>query len=431
LGWPLFVEMALLVFMGNVDVFMISRFSEDAMGAVGVSNQLIQFSIIMFGFVSAGATVIISQYIGAEKHTDAKNVAGIAIICSFIFGLVISLVYTFAGPYLLLIMDLEEHMMNDALRFLRIVGGFIFLQAVLTCINAVLRSYGNTRDTLVVTIVMNIISISGNVLFLFGFFGLPVLGVFGVAASTSFSRMIAIFLAMFFLFRTIGNPFKYLKINQFWGYAKKILKIGIPSAGENMSYSGYQIFLTAIVTTMGPVALSARIYSRAINMFMVLVVSTIGQAGQIILGQLMGQKEFDEMYRRAFRHLKISLIASVACAFMFFIFSPWLMRIFTDNEEIISLSRIIFGVFIFQEFGRSFNVILITSLRAAGDVQFPVYVGVGVMWGVGALMGFVLGVVFDMGLVGVIIGTSLDECVRGIIMLFRWKSRKWQTKGLT
>jgi Na+-driven multidrug efflux pump len=87
-------------------------------------------------------------------------------------------------------------------------------------------------------------------------------------------------------------------------------------------------------------------------------------------------------------------------------------------------------VFIFLEIGRSLNIVIIGSLRAVGDVKFPMIVGIFSMWGFGAFGGFALGVWFELGVVGTIIGVALDECIRGVIMFFRWRSRVWQKKGV-
>jgi Na+-driven multidrug efflux pump len=158
---------------------------------------------------------------------------------------------------------------------------------------------------------------------------------------------------------------------------------------------------------------------------------SMAQGGQILIGHLMGAKQYDEIYKKCLSILKIATSSSVMIAVLFFIFSEPLLGIFTDNPEVISTGRWVLFVFIFLEIGRAFNMVIIGALRAVGDVKFPVFVGICTMWGLGLFGGFMLGVVFNLGVVGIVMGTALDECVRGLIMLFRWRSRKWQKKGLT
>jgi Na+-driven multidrug efflux pump len=182
---------------------------------------------------------------------------------------------------------------------------------------------------------------------------------------------------------------------------------------------------------MGGVALAVRIYGRALNAFMFTLSFSMAQGGQIIIGHLMGAKEYDEIYKKCLKILRFATSSSVLIAIVFFIFSEQLLGIFTDSPDIMSTGRQVLFVFIFLEIGRAFNMVIIGALRAVGDVKFPVFVGMCTMWGFGLLGGFLLGVVFGLGVVGTVIGTAMDECIRGIIMYFRWRSRKWQKKGVT
>lgn len=430
---PIFLEMLLLMIMGNIDVFMLNIYSYVAVVSASIANQYIQFAVVMFGFVSSGAAVIIAQYLGSGNDKAAKNVSGISIYLGFLFGVIISLIFFLFRDNLLNIMDMSKYEFYYAEIFLSLVGGFIFLQAALSTINAVLRSYGKTTETLKITLFMNALSASGNAIFLFGLFGAPVLGVFGVALTTTISRFIALILALYLLFKHVGNPF--LGIEKIKMYTKKILKIGIPAAGENLSYSAYQMFFTALLTHMTVLDMVTRVYTRTLNVFMFVATIAISQGAQIVIGRLMGEakkdsSKYDEIYSKCFYYLKISLTSSLLISILFFVFSNELLGIFTTDSEVLFLGRRIFLLFILLEIGRAFNLILIGSLRATGDVEFPVIVGIFHMWGVGAVLGFFLGYFLGMGLIGIIIATLTEEILRGIIMFFRWRSKKWMKKGV-
>lgn len=430
---PIFFEILLLMIMGNLDVIMLNAYSAVAVVSASIANQYIQFSIVMFGFVSSGAGVIIAQYLGAGNNKAAKNVSGISIYLSLIFGIVISLIFFLFRENLLNIMDMSNYEFYYAEVFLSVVGGFIFLQALLSIINAILRSYGKTTQTLQITLFMNVLSAVGNAVFLFGLFGAPILGVLGVAITTTISRLIALLLALYLLFKHIGNPFLGIKNSK--DYIKKILKIGIPAAGENLSYSAYQMFFTALLTHMLPLDMVTRVYTRTLNVFMFVATIAISQGSQIVIGRLMGEAKknssiYDTIYKKCFYYLKISLISSILVSTLFFVFSNELLGIFTDDLEVLALGRDIFALFIILEIGRAFNLIFIGSLRATGDVQFPVIIGIFHMWGVGAVLGFFLGYFSGMGLAGIIIATLVEEVLRGFIMLFRWRSKKWIKKGV-
>jgi len=426
--WPIFLEILLLMLLGNVDILMLSQYSDEAVAGVGVANQLLHMSITVFGLVSAGAAVIISQYIGAKKIEDAKRVSLVAIISALVFGLVVSTGFIVFRFPLLRLMRLEEHLIQWAGTMVLVVGGFIFIQAILFTIGAILRSHGYTRDMLIVTVMMNIFNAIGNAFVIFGLFGLPVFGVLGVAVVTAFSKFLGLAIALYLLNKRIPGIFRSIskKARFPFHYVKSILKIGVPAAGENLSFQGYQLVMISLIGTLGTIALTTKIYHRSINFFIILFTISIANGASIIIGQLMGAKEYDEIYKRCLRYLKYGVIASVIGATLLFFFHRPILGLFTDNEQIFETAIILFFLGIILEPGRAFNIVIIGALRATGDVKFPVLMGIIFQWGVGVLLGFIFGIVFGWGLVGIMIAALLDEWIRGIIMLFRWRSRVWQ-----
>jgi len=428
--WPIFFELLLLMLLGNVDILMLSQYSDDSVAAVGVSNQLLQTAMTMFGFVSAGVAVIISQYIGAKKIEDAKRVSVVSILTSLCFGLIVSLAFVFLRLPLLRLMGLESALIPEASFFVLIVGGFIFIQAILLTIGAILRSHGHTRDMLVVTIIMNIFNALGNSFVLFGLFGVPILGVPGIAVVTVFSKLLGLTIAIFMLRKRIPGIFRTINFKKFpFHYIRSILKIGLPTAGGNLSYQGYQLAIIMFVTTLGTTALTTKMYTRVINWFILLFTLALGQGTLIVIGQLTGAKKYDEIYKRGLQYLKIGSAVSLIGAIILFTISYPVLGIFTDNPDILSTGRRLFMLGIILEPGRAFNMILINALRATGDVKFPLYMDIIFMWSVGVLGGYLLGIVLGWGLVGIMIAALMDEWIRGIIMFFRWRSRIWQTKN--
>ena len=105
------------------------------------------------------------------------------------------------------------------------------------------------------------------------------------------------------------------------------------------------------------------------------------------------------------------------------------MKFFTINPDVLAVSMKIFRCIFILEVGRTFNIVIINSLHAAGDIKFPMVAGVGSVFGVAVFLSWILGIKLGYGLLGVWIANAADEWTRGIIMMFRWKSKKWQNKG--
>jgi putative MATE family efflux protein len=279
-----------------------------------------------------------------------------------------------------------------------------------------------------VTILMNILNAIGNFFVIFGPFGLPVYGEEGVAWSTSIARIICSFIIIFLFMKRIGfiSFAKVLKSKPI-GHVKNLFKIGVPAAGENLSYNASQIVITYFITMIGTEAITTKVYTQNIMMFVFLFSVAIGQGEQIIIGRLVGARELKTAYDHCLRSLKLGILISTSMALIAAIFSHQLLSIFTDNKHIIQTGSILLICTILLEPGRAFNLIVISSLRAAGDVRFPVMMGIISMWGISIPIAFVLGIHFHLGLIGVWIGFIADEWLRGLFMLWRWRSRKWES----
>ncbi|MFS0673275.1 MATE family efflux transporter [Ornithinibacillus sp. 179-J 7C1 HS] len=424
--WPIFIEILLHMLMGNADTLMLSQYSDNAVAAVGVGNQILSVVIVMFGFVAQGAAVLIAQNIGAEKPKTAGQIALNALGMNLLFSLALSIALFLWAKPILTMMDLPHELMDEGLAYMQIVGGLIFVQALIMTTGAILRSYGHTKDTMVVTIGMNILNVIGNYFVIFGPFGFPVLGVEGVAYSTAISRFIGfIALVILLIKRTDGelnfnNLFRYEK-----SHVKSLLKIGIPSAGEQLSYNASQMVITYFVAQLGTIAITTKVYTQNIMMFIFLFSVAIGQGTQILIGHMIGAGKIEDAYERALKSLKISIFISLATAGVVYLVAKPFLGIFTDNGSIIEAGTMLLLMTIVLEPGRAFNLVMISSLRAAGDVKFPVYIGIMVMWGISVTFAWFFGIFLGLGLIGIWIGFIADEWLRGVLMLRRWKQRNW------
>ncbi|WP_226682655.1 MATE family efflux transporter [Sutcliffiella horikoshii] len=430
LTWPIFIEVLLHMLMGNADILMLSQYSDDSVAAVGVANQILFMLIVMFGFIATGTTILVAQYLGSKKREIAAEVTVVSIGANLIFSVAISILVFLFSSKLLLLMDLPPELLTEADSYLKMVGIFSFVQALIITMGATIRSYGFTRDAMYVTIGMNIINVIGNYLFIFGPFGIPVLGVEGVAISTVTSRALGLIVITFLLFKRIEEPLPFKKMFRLpVSHLKNLLKIGIPSAGEHLSYNTSQIVITYFIVMIGTEALTTKVYAQSLMMFIFLFSVAISQGTQIMIGHQIGAGKIEEAYKRCIKSLRLAILISILTAIPIAFFSDTLLGFFTDNPDIIALGGTLILFTVILEPGRSFNLVVINALRAAGDVRFPVYIGILSMWGVSVTVSYVLGIHFGFGLVGVWIAMILDEWLRGIIMLYRWKSRIWVTKS--
>ncbi len=430
LAGPIFVETLLVMMLGAVDTFMLSRYSDNSVAAVGVVNQLMNLVFLLFEVISLGTSILCSQYIGAGQRDKVIQVVGTSLLFNFLFGIVVSIALLFLAEDLLMLMGLRPDLMADGLPYMQIVGGFAFLQALSLSLSASLRSADKAKYPMYVAMVVNVLNIIGNYTLIFGKFGMPALGVEGAAISTSFCRFVSVIILFVILFKKHIPSFPKELFTPFpWVELKNLLKIGIPSAGEHMSYSLSQIVITYFINIISNQALATRSYVTNIVMFTFIFALSIAQGGAILIGHLVGMKKIQAAYTIGKRIMRMGAAMSVSLALLTALFGKQILSLLTSDPWIIATGASILWIEVFLEHGRALNFFGVNALRSAGDIYFPVNVGIIVMWTVQVIGSYVLGISMDWGLVAMWAVFALDENIRGLIFVHRWNSFKWVGKG--
>lgn len=429
LAWPVFFELLLGVSLGYVDTIMLSNYSDTAVGAVGNANSIISFLALAFTVISSATGIMVSQYLGAGKKEEMNRIYTVALSFNLILSGIISLVvFLFSHP-LLSAMQVPAAMMNDADMYMKIVGGTIFTQAMLNAFSQIFDSNGKTVFGMITAFGMNIFNIMGNYLFLYGPLKFLGLGVSGAGISTCTSRILAVAAAVIYFYRVIKGSLgiKYLKPFPF-KVLKQMLTLGIPTAGENISYNFSQLVITAFVNTMGIVAINTKIYANMLSMFTYMIAFAAAIATQIIVGHSVGAGNYDFAYKRVLKTLRFGIIVSITVAVINWLASPVTFTIFSSDSQVAQLGATVMLISVFLEFGRTTNIVVINSMKASGDVKFPTALAIFSMWGISVLVAYILGIVLNMGLPGVFIGMAADEIFRGIVVLIRWIKGSWRGK---
>jgi putative MATE family efflux protein len=425
--WPLFVEQALRMLIGTVDVLMVSHVSDGAVAGLSVANQVIVLFLVAFNFIGIGTSVVVTHHLGAGDRPGADQIAANAIAVNTWLGVAFStLVYGFAGPMLGL-MHVPGPLLQYSLPFLTLMGGTLFMESMNICISSVLRAHHHTRDAMVVTLSQNVLNVAGNSVVLFGLFGMPRMGVTGVALSGVLSRCVACIAFWVLLDR---RTHLRLALRSFfsvsWAHVKRILHIGLPAAGEQLCYWTAFMLVTTFIARLGSQGLAVQSYTFTVQGFAMLFGFSIGLGTEILIGHMVGAGEFDRAYHRVLSSTWTAMVLATAGMLCLALAAPRLLGLFTRDPAIIATGTVLLRIAILIEPGRVFNIIIISSLRATGDVGFPIRMAALSMWLVWVPLAWILGLHSPLGLAGIWIAMLSDEWLRGILMLRRWRSGVWR-----
>lgn len=429
--WPIFIELLLQMLVGYIDQFMISKYNENMIGAITNAGQILNIVILIFSVVSTATTILVAQYLGAKQHERLSEIYTLSIALNIVVGAVISALLVLLSGRFAVWFRIPEEMVDFFVSYTQIVGGFMFVQSVFLSYSALFKSNGLMKYTMFFAVIMNVANLIGNLLLIYGIGPFPEWGIVGAAISTVISKIIGLVLIIICYYKTINIPIKLKAIIPLpKDILKKILDIGIPSAGENISYDMSQLVILVFVNILGPVALNTRSYGYMFSWLCCMFTMSVGNALKIMVGYHIGAKEYDEVKKVISKSLLWSMIISVGTTIIILVFSDAFFGIFTENPEILVLGQQILFVEVFLEIGRTINIIMVSSLQAAGDIKFPVTLGIISNWLVAVTLSYFFGIVLGWGLVGVWAGMATDECLRGIIYMFRFGSGAWKKKNL-
>lgn len=427
---PIFFELLLVTIVGNIDTIMLGYYSDEAVGAIGGITQLLNIQNVIFSFINMATAILTAQFLGAKDYKRVKQVISVSLVLNVLLGLILGGIYLFFWESLLQKINLPGELIGIGKYYFQMVGGLCILQGIILSCGAILKSHGRPTETLIINVGVNILNIIGNAFFIFGWLGMPVLGPTGVGISTVISRGIGCVAAFYMMCKYCNFTFKKKYIKPFpFKIVKNILSIGLPTAGENLAWNVGQLMIVAMVNTMGTTIIASRTYLMLISSFTMTLSIALGQGTAIQVGHLVGAGEIKEVYHKCLKSLKIAFIFAFVTTSLVFLFRNPIMSIFTTNPDILKASLKIFPLMILLEMGRVFNIVIINSLHAAGDIKFPMFMGITCVFTVAVLFSYLFGISLGWGLAGIWLANAMDEWIRGLAMYFRWKSKKWQNKS--
>lgn len=424
---PIFVELLLQLLVGNIDQMMVSRVSQQSVASIVNANQIMNLVIIVLSMASTAATVILSQYLGAEDKANSSRTCMVSILMITVVSL-LSTLLVFAGyKPLYKALRVPEEIFDEASLYLLIVGACITVQGLYLIFSAIIRAFAMMKEVMIVSIVMNVMNIIGNAILINGWFGMPRLGAVGAAVSTDISKLVGLgLMILLFVKRTnVKLGLRFLKPFPVQ-IMKKLCLLAVPSGVESFSYNMSQMCILGIVNSFGTMVTVTKGYCSIFANLAYVYAMAIASATQIVLGYLIGAKKIDLIQKRVNATQKVALAACVGLAVLLFLGSNYIFLIFTDDPEIIALGRRILFIEIFLEIGRAVNIVMTKCLIAVGDAVTPTVVGVSFQWGIAFVGAWVFGIIFDWGLEGVWVAMAIDECLRGLIFAVHFKKERWK-----
>lgn len=421
LAIPMFLELLLQLIVGYSDQIMMRKYPT-AVTAITNANSILNIVINAFTIFSSASIILITQFKGSKNKEGENKVYSTAFFFNLISSIIISLILLLFGRFFLKWIRCPSDAYNEAVKYLMITGSLIFMQLISITFAAFLKANSCMRESMIINVVVNILNILGNLLLI------PKYQIVGVAMASAISRFIGLILMAIIYTIKVGIKFK-LSLFLHAGYIRKYVGIGVPISSESLSYQASQLIILIVINSYGTDIVNVKTYASMLAMVTYLITESISLSMQVVIGELFGRGDIDSAKKKVWQTLILGVITSTLIAFIWVIFSDPCFRMFDIvDKELLDIAKKVMICDLVLEVGRAFNIIFVRTMQTSGDVLFPTVLSVIFCWVVAVGGSFILGSksILGYGIIGVWVAMALDECMRAIIFLIRFKSGKWQ-----
>lgn len=427
---PLIVEQLLAVLVGMADSIMVANVGEAAVSGVSLVDNIMVLLINIFAALATGGAVVAGQYLGQKREKDACIAAKQLIWFIFLCSVGITAIVYLGRNFILhsVFGAIDADVMSSANTYLMIVTASIPFIALYNGGAAIFRAMGNSKVSMQVSIVMNVINVAGNAILIYGFHR----GTEGVAIPTLVSRMVAAILILGLLCNQtrVLHLEKTLRYHLNGSMVKRILNIGVPNGLENSMFQLGKILVLSLVSTFGTSAIAANAVSNAVALFQILPGMAISLAVTTVISRCVGAGDYEQAKYYARKLLKITYCCMAVTVALIFAVLPLIMKVYNlsagtsaESEKIL----LFHGCSAILVWPIAFN--LPAVFRASGDVRYSMITSIVSMWIFRIAFSYILGKYMGIGVFGVWIAMIIDWCFRAILFVYRYFSGKWQGRS--
>jgi len=423
---PLMLEQILNSLMGMADTMMVSNVGAEAISAVALVDSINNLLILVFNAMATGGSIVCAQYLGRKELGEANESARQLVLSTLTISVVIALpLCLWARPVLSVIFgQVERQVMDNSVVYMMISTVSYPFMSLYSAGAALMRSEGNSRTPLLISIVSNVLNIAGNAFLIFGL----KMGVMGAALATLTSRAFSALVIMILL-RREGHAVilrDYMKFRPDLRRIYLIMSYGIPSGVENGMFQVGKLLIQSHVSAMGTMAIAANTLAATLEGFESNAPVGVGLAMMTIVGQCVGAGRFPE----AKKHLKTmtfygEIVVSVMCLLVALMVRPITVLAGLDRDTADLTVRLVIIVCSCKPILWAMSFLPSYAFRGAGDVRFPMLVSSFSMWLCRVAVTLVLIHGFHMGPEAVWYGMATDWFVRSIVFSFHCRKDKW------
>ena len=427
---PLVIEQLLAITVGLFDSVMVSHVGEAAISAVSLVDTVNVLLVNAFSALATGGAVIAGQYLGRREAVKAGHSGAQLLLFMGEASLLIMVLFYLAKGFVLGVVfgQVEPDVAAYANTYYIIVEASIPFLAIYSAGAALFRVMGNSKISMWVSLLTNLINVAGNALLIFGLH----MGVEGVAIPTLVSRAVGAVVIVALLRR----PDLPLRVEKFTlrhdkYVVKNILRFGVPNGLESSMFQLGKILLLSTVAVLGTASVAANAMGNTVCTFQCVPGNALGLAMVTVVSRCVGAGNYAKARFYTKKLMKATYFFMWAAIVLVLALLPLIMRLYNVSDQAASYARQIIwmhGIAAAVLWPASFT--LPQALRAAGDTRFTMVVSTVSMWTLRVGLGVLLGRFWGFGVLGIWMAMFADWALRMAFFLPRFLGHKWETMGV-
>lgn len=433
LAIPIMIQNLINTLVGTADTVMLGFVGQTAMSASALANQY-TFVLYCFFFGMATATsVMCAQYYGKKDYATIERVIGLAARVAIIVSVISAAISFFAPEYIMMFFTNSTETINAGAEYLKVLSiSFIFMSVSQVYLSA-LRSIGKVKFPSVVAVVSLFVNVILNAAFIFGLFGLPKLGVTGVALGTAAARFTEMIMCIIYSFRCeIKFKIRYIFAKAGILY-KDYAKIAFPAIGNDMIWSLATTVFAAIIGHFGDDIVAANAVAVMVVDIGAIAERGFANATTIVIGQTLGANEIKKTKEYAGKLIRLTTYAAVIGCVIIVAIRPLILSFYSN--KLTSTALYYLGIMMFMTtyrmIGEGINTCLICGcFRGGGDTKYGLFMDIVMMWFVSIPLMLVAAYVLKLPPIWVYFVMTLDEIIKMPIIFIHYKKDNWM-KNIT
>ncbi len=378
LAWPIVVNLIMYTMVSFTDLYVVSKFGADAISGVGVVQNVWGLLFALTLVFSSGGQVMITRYVGQKSYKKASLVISSLFVAAIVSSLLFIGLFAFIPKIILWFMGVNGKVLEYAIEF----GYILLLDIPFILINSVidtaLHSYSNSKTPMFLAIVAAVLNVVLDFGLGLGYFGMPNIGVFGVALATVISYGVVAILHLYLYF---GKKMPYIPLLRFRKKIfKRAFKVAYPEIGSRLLANMSHLIFTSAILTLGSLYYAA--FNIAIQIMAIGYMPAIAfaNAGAILIGQEIGAKRFDMAKSYIDTIAKLNFILMLLLALLFIVFRVKLAILFSSESKSIDLIVESIVAFAIIHLPFAFDVTYTFGLNGAGMTKKTFKINIVTTW---------------------------------------------------